>query len=95
MIIPNYEIEDDVVSNFRLLYDFMPDRCFRMLICGPSGSGKTNTLMHMIMELLFFDKIFLCAKDLEQSKYQTLIDVFQPISDEAGYNVIEASQYLN
>ena len=95
MIIPNYEIEDDVVSNFRLLYDFMPDRCFQMLICGPSGSGKTNTLMHMIMELLFFDKIFLCAKDLEQSKYQNLIDVLQLISDEAGYNVIEASQYLN
>ena len=58
-----------------------------MLICGPSGSGKTNTLMHMIYNLLYFDKIYLYAKNLEQSKYHK----FKPISDEAGYDVIEAS----
>ena len=91
MKIPNYDAEDDVVSNFKQLYDFMPDRCFRMLVCGPSGSGKTNTLMHMIYNLLYFDKIYLDAKNLEQSKYQNLMDNFQPISDEAGYNVIEGS----
>ena len=91
MLIPIYDVEDDVVSNFRQLYDFMPDRCFQMLICGPSGSGKTNTLMHVIMELLFFDKIFLYAKKLDQSKYQHLMEMFKPISDEAGYNVVEAS----
>ena len=73
------------------LYDFMPDLCFRMLICGPSGSGKTNTLMHMFMELLFFDKIFLYAKNVDQSKYQHLMEMFKPICDEAGYDVIEAS----
>ena len=91
MIIPNYDVENDVVSNFRQLYDFMPDRCFRMLVCGPSGSGKTNTLMHMIYDLLYFDKAFLYAKNLEQSKYQKLMDEFQPISNEVGYDVIEAS----
>ena len=42
MRIPNYDAEDDTVSNFKQLYDFMPNKCFRMLICGPSGSGKTN-----------------------------------------------------
>ena len=91
MIIPNYDVEDDMVSNFRQLYDFMPDRCFRMLICGPSGSGKTNTLMHMIYDLLYFDKVYLYAKNLEQSKYQNLMDVFQPISNEVSYDVIETS----
>ena len=91
MIIPNYDVEDDMVSNFRQLYDFMPDRSFRMLLCGPSCSGKTNTLMHMIYNLLYFDKIYLYAKNLEQSKYQNLMDMFKPISDEAGYDVIEAS----
>ena len=55
------------------------------------GSGKTNTLMHMIYNLLCFDKIYLYAKNLEQSKYQNLMDEFEPISDEAGYDVIEAS----
>ena len=48
----------------------MPDRCFRMLMAGPSGGGKTNTLMHMIMKLLYFDEMYLYAKNLEQSKYQ-------------------------
>ena len=91
MIIPNYDSEDDMVSNFKQLYDFMPNQCFRMLICGPSGSGKTNTLLHMIYKFLYFDKIFLYAKNLEQSKYRKLIDVFQPISNEVGYDIIEAS----
>ena len=58
MRIPNYDAEDDTVSNFKQLYDFMPNKCFRMLICGPSGSGKTNTLMHMIYNMLYFDKVY-------------------------------------
>ena len=48
MRIPSYHSADDNVSNYKQLYDFIPNKCFRMLICGPSGSGKTNTLMHMI-----------------------------------------------
>ena len=64
MRIPNYDAEDDTVSNFKQLYDFMPNQCFRMLICGPSGSGKTNTLMHMIYNMLYFDKIHLYAKKI-------------------------------
>ena len=91
MKIPNYDIDDDVTANFTQLYDFMPDRCFRMLICGPSGSGKTNTLMHMTYNLLYFDKIYLYAKNLEQSKYRNLMKEFEPWSEEAGYDIIEAS----
>ena len=90
MRIPNYDVEDDTVSNFKQLYYFMPHKCFRMLVCGPSGSGKTNTLMHMIYNMLYFDKVYLYAKNLEKSKYQNLLDIFQPISDEVGYDVIEA-----
>ena len=91
MIIPNYDTDDENVTNFKQLYDFMPDRCFRMLLCSPSGGGKTNMLLHMIYKLLYFDKIYLYAKNLEQSKYRKLIDVFQPISNEVGYDIIEAS----
>ena len=68
MKIPNYDVEDDA-GNYEQLYPFMPDQCFRMLICGPSGSGKTNTLLHMILNLLYFDKVYLYAKNLEQSKF--------------------------
>lgn len=90
MRIPNYDAENDA-EDYKQLYPFMPNQCFRMLICGPSGSGKTNTLLHMILKLLYFDKVYLYAKNLEQSKYRNLIDMFQPISDEAGYDVIEVS----
>ena len=71
----------------------MPDRCFRMLVCSPSGSGKTNLFLDMIYRLLYYDKIFLYAKTLQQdlSKYQHLIDLFGPINEEAGYPIIEAS----
>ena len=62
-----------------------------MLICGPPGSGKTNTLMHMIYNLLYYDKIYLYAKNLEQSKYQNLLNMFDPISKDVGYDIIEAS----
>ena len=60
-----------------------------MLICGPSGCVKTNTLMHMLHQLLFYDKIYLFCKSLQQPKYQELLKTFQPISKEAGYQVIE------
>ena len=53
--------------------------------------GKTNLLMYMIYRLLFFDKIYLYVKNLQHSKYQHLINLFEPISEEAGYPIIEAT----
>ena len=47
---------------------------FRMLIIGPSGSGKTNTLSHLINNLHPIDKIYLYAKDIDEKKYQFLIN---------------------
>ena len=90
MKIPNYDsaMED---NNYRQLYPYMPSATFRMLMCGPSGCGKTNTLMHMLYNLLYFDKIYLFSKNLEQSKYQGLLQTFEPISKECGYHVVEAN----
>ena len=65
MKIPNYDCQDPI-TNFKQLHPFMPDRTLRMLICGPSGSGKTNVLLDMIFRLLFYDKIYLYAKNLDQ-----------------------------
>ena len=61
-----------------------------MLIVAPSGSGKTNLLLEMIYRLLYYDKIYLYARNLQQSKYQNLLKTFEPISREAGYDIIEA-----
>ena len=47
---------------------------FRMLIAGPSGSGKTNTLLHVINNLHPIDKIYLYAKDINEPKYEYLIN---------------------
>ena len=69
----------------------MPADVFQMLICGPSNSGKTNILLHMIYELLEFDKIYLFSKNLHQNKYQSLLkDFAENINPEAGYEVIDA-----
>ena len=90
MRIPNYDV-NDAVTNYKQLFPFMPDTNFRMLICSPAGSGKTNVLLDMTFRLLYFDKIYLYAKNLEQGKYQLLQRTFEPISKEAGYDVVEAS----
>ena len=48
---------------------------YRKLIIGPSGSGKTNYLLNSIQkDSNIIDKIYLNAKDLEESKYQFLIE---------------------
>ena len=91
MKILNYDVEDDVSSTFKQLYDFMPNQCFRLLITGPSSSGKSNLLLDMIYRLLYFDKIYLYAKNLQQNKYQHLLNTFDSISKETCYPVIVAS----
>lgn len=75
----------------KTLFSGMIDRSFRMLICAPSGGGKTNLLLDMIYRLLYFDKIYLYAKNLQQCKYQHLLQSFEPISEEVGYDIIAAT----
>ena len=50
------------------------NRPFRILIIGPSGSGKTITLLHLINNLHPIDKIYLYAKDINEPKYEYLIN---------------------
>ena len=88
----NYDV-DNKNKKFKQLYSFMPNDTFRMLICGNSGSGKTNLLYHMLIKpLLYYDKIYLYAKNLEQEKYQNLIkEMNEASNEEVGYNVMEVS----
>lgn len=92
MKIPNYDPEFYSQSAFKQGHTSMPSDTFRMLICGPSNSGKTNILLHMLYELLVYDKIYLCAKNLHQEKYQLILDDFEKrVNPETGYEVIEAT----
>ena len=55
--------------------DNKKDWPYRKLIIGPSGSGKTNYLLNSIQkDNNIIDKIYLYAKDLEEPKYQLLIN---------------------
>ena len=48
---------------------------YRKLIICPSGSGKTNYLLNSVQkDYNIIDKIYLYAKDLEEPKYQFLIN---------------------
>jgi hypothetical protein len=61
--------EDGVQDHF-----CSPKHPFRMCIIGGSGSGKTNILLNLLFNYLKFDKIYLYAHDLEEEKYQFLIE---------------------
>ena len=92
MEIPNYDRNNDVKTNFKRLYPCMPKQTFRMLLVGPSGCGKTNLLIHLLSKpLIFYDCIYLYAKNIEQDKYQDLIKEFILISKEVGCDVIQYS----
>ena len=54
-------------------WPYIPDYPYRILIISGSGSGKTNTLLHLIKEEDDIDKIYLHAKDLNETKYEFLI----------------------
>ena len=91
MEIPNYD-RHDKNTNFKRLYGYMPNDTFRMLICGNSGSGKRNLLYRMLMKpLLYYDRIHLYAKNLEQQKYKDMIQTLTDISNSVGYNVLVCS----
>ena len=93
MEIPNYD-DDTKNKNFKQLYSFMPKDTFRMLICGTSGSGKTNLLLHILIKpLIYYDDIYLYAKNFEQEKYQKLINKMNEVSREMScdYDILTVS----
>ena len=44
----------------------------------------------MTYQLLYYDKIYIYAKNIEQSTYPDLTKTFKPISDEIGHDVFES-----
>ena len=91
MEIPNYD-SDTKNKTFKQRYSFMLNDTFRMLICGNSGSGKTNLFYHNLIEpLLHYDEIYLYAKNLDQEKYQNLMNKMNEISRNVGYDIMTVS----
>ena len=91
MEIPNYDSDNKNRKN-KQRYSFMPNNAFRMLICGNSGSGKTNLLYHMLIKpLLYYDEIHLYTKNLDQEKYQKLMNKLNEINRNVGYDIMTVS----
>ena len=96
MQIPNYDRGGEANTRYKQLYGYMPSATFRMLMASPSGSGKTNTLVHILQApLVYYDKMYLYARNLEQEKYQQLGDQFDMLSQKVGYPIMETSNDLS
>src|SRR5215813_1095900 len=71
--IENFEFNEQEYFNKNILAPQWP---FRLLICGPSGSGKTNLLLNLIINYLYYRKLYIFAKDLSENKYEYLEYIF-------------------
>ena len=60
-------------TEHNLKWPYIPDQPYRILIIGGSGSAKTSTFLNLINNQPDIDKIYLCAKDPYESKYQFLM----------------------
>ena len=74
----------------------MPSKSFRLLICGPSGSRKTNALIHMLLEpLVYYDKVYLYAKNIDQEKYQLLSNELKKVAKKIKIPINKIYEYSN
>ena len=87
-----YDSDGDSDKKIKQLYPYMPSDTFRMLICGNSGSGKTNLLYHMLIKpLLYYDEIYLYARNIGQQKCQKLIQKMRGLTHQLGYETLHVS----
>jgi hypothetical protein len=49
-----------------------PQWPFRLLVVGGSGCGKTNMIIDLLLNHVYFDRIYIYAKDLEEEFYSFL-----------------------
>ena len=50
-------------TQYNLIWPYIPDHPYIILIIGGSGSGKTNALLNLINNYPDIDKIYLYVKD--------------------------------
>ena len=70
------DITNENNEEYNLKWPFIPYHPYRILILIGSGSGKTNTLLNLIKKQdsdNLIDKIYLYAKDLNETKCLLLI----------------------
>ena len=62
----------------------------------PSGSAKTNALVHVLLKpLIYYDKVYLYAKNIDQEKYQLLSNELNKLAKKHKFPVDKIYKYSN
>jgi len=69
-----------------------PQWPLRLLICGQTGCGKTNLLLNLLLNYLYYNRLYVYAKDLSESSYMFLQEFFDDVHRklEEDYNITES-----
>jgi energy-coupling factor transporter ATP-binding protein EcfA2 len=88
---PIIHIETDT-QEFINRHVLAPQWPFRLLICGQTGCGKTNLLLNLLLNYLYYNKLYVYAKDLSESSYMYLQEFFDDLHKkiEEDYNMTES-----
>jgi hypothetical protein len=75
----NFDFDFDK-DEFLNKHELAPEWPFRLIKCGPTRCGKTNSLFNFIFKYLYYNKIYVYAKDLTEDKYQYLQGFFEEVN---------------
>jgi ABC-type dipeptide/oligopeptide/nickel transport system ATPase component len=80
--------DEDDMPPYRQKHFLLPSKTFRMLLVGPSGSGKSNLLMNFLLKFLYYDKIYINTKHMDQDCYKKLRRVLENVENETGEEIL-------
>ena len=96
MEVKNYSgVIDANMNKYIDLNRLGPKWPFRMLVLGGSGCGKTNMVVDLLLNHLYYDKIFVYAKDLMEPYYLFLEKVFKKGLDSGVLKEYHMSEELD
>ena len=86
-------VENKIKHNEK--WPYIADHPYRILIIRDSGSGMTNSLLNLINHQPDNDRIYLFAKDPQETKYQCLINKRESVGLEYNNNPKAFIEYSN
>lgn len=62
---------------YKNLNSFAPVWPFRLLVVGSSGCGKTNTIIDLLLNHIYYNRVYIYAKDPTEDFYECLTNIFE------------------